>query len=366
MLTVSYLTPVNAVTDAELEALEKQIEQMEAEEKEQAEAEEKKKAEDEAKRIADQKRKANAEAERKRLSELEKQRREEEERLAEESKKREKMEKKEKYTRLIAEAEQAVTNKDKELAISKYSEALTLSPGDSVANSGIKEAKKLMDKECYEILGDWNVDWALSKNIKVTFDEDNTGLLHPVPHLSVNWSCIDSSARKFHVIIQSTIYPNKQPNEWKIALSPNGNSLFGTAESGQPVKGEKINTSGLTEEEKSSNHLIEVVSDICSIIIGVWRWNDLLRTTTRFYEDGKVVSKNILKSEGNWECVDPEKKRFTFNTWNKKRDIQIEDDYKKFHSVGLLGEKLNANKISDDPFEKIVPAKNSNSNVPGL
>ena len=306
IITVGYLSNVYAVTDAELEALEKQIEQQEAEEIKQTEAAEKKKVEAEAKL------KANAEAERKRLAELEKQRLVKEKRLTEESKKREEEEKKNKYTTLITGAEQAVTNKDKELAISKYNEALTLFPGDSVANSGIKEAEKLMDKECYEILGDWNVDWALSKNIKVTFDEDNTGLLHPVPHLSVNWSCIDSSARKFHVIIQSTIYPNKQPNEWKIALSPNGNSLFGTAESGQPVKGEKINTSGLTEEEKSSNHLIEVVSDICSIIIGVWRWNDLLRTTTRFYEDGKVVSRNILKSEGNWECVDPENKKFTF------------------------------------------------------
>ena len=45
LLTVSYLTTVNAVTDAELDALEKQLEQMETEEKEQAAAEEKKKAE---------------------------------------------------------------------------------------------------------------------------------------------------------------------------------------------------------------------------------------------------------------------------------------------------------------------------------
>jgi len=190
LLTVSYLTPVNAVTDAELEALEKQIEQMEAEEKEQAEAEEKKKAEDEAKRIADQKRKANAEAEKKRLAELEKQRIEEEKRLAEESKKREKKEKKEKYTRLIAEAEQAVTNKDKELAISKYSEALTLSPGDSVANSGIKKSEKLKHKVCYEIVGTWQSEYGETYNI----NEDGT-----TGPINFPWKCTDPENRTFEM-----------------------------------------------------------------------------------------------------------------------------------------------------------------------
>ena len=60
ILTVGYLPTTTAVTDAELEALEKQIEQLESEEKKQAEAAEKKKAD----------------VEKKRLSELEKQRQE--------------------------------------------------------------------------------------------------------------------------------------------------------------------------------------------------------------------------------------------------------------------------------------------------
>ena len=63
ILTVGYLSHVHAVTDAELEALEKQIEQQEVEEKEQAEAEEKKKA--------------AAEAQKKQFSEFEKQRQKE-------------------------------------------------------------------------------------------------------------------------------------------------------------------------------------------------------------------------------------------------------------------------------------------------
>ncbi len=68
---VGYLTRVHAVTDAELEALEKQIDQLEEEENMQAEVKEKKKAE----------------VEKKRLSELEKRRQEEQSWLEEERRK---------------------------------------------------------------------------------------------------------------------------------------------------------------------------------------------------------------------------------------------------------------------------------------
>ena len=94
ILTVGYLTPVQAVSGAELEALEKQIEQLESEEKKQAEAAEKKKAQGEVKRkadlekqrreevlrVAEEKRKAEEEA---KIAELERQRKEEERREAE-------------------------------------------------------------------------------------------------------------------------------------------------------------------------------------------------------------------------------------------------------------------------------------------
>ena len=89
ILMTVYLFPAQAVTDAELEALEKQIEQQEAEEKKQAKDEEKKKAESEAKRKVEKKRKVEAEAKRReeeakgkaeeaRLAEIERQRQEEE------------------------------------------------------------------------------------------------------------------------------------------------------------------------------------------------------------------------------------------------------------------------------------------------
>jgi formylglycine-generating enzyme required for sulfatase activity len=86
ILTVSYIASVQAVTDAELEALEKQIEQQEAEEKKEAEAKAKRKAEEKRKAKAEAKRKAEEEVKRKAEAEAEKQakvKRKEEERIAE-------------------------------------------------------------------------------------------------------------------------------------------------------------------------------------------------------------------------------------------------------------------------------------------
>ena len=193
ILTVSYMSHIHAVTDAELEALEKQIEQLETDEKNQAEAAEKKKAEAAAKRIADQKRKANAEVEQKRLAELEKQRLEEEKRLAEETKKREEEEKKNKYAILVSEAQRAVTNKDKEMAIIKYNEALILVPGDYVANMGIKTAKELKHKVCYEVLGTWVFDSWLRNADSIEIKGDGT-YTYETTTKSI-WKCIDPENR---------------------------------------------------------------------------------------------------------------------------------------------------------------------------
>jgi len=153
----SYLTQVQAVTDAELGALEKQLEQQEVEEKEKAEVERKAKAEakrkaEEQKRLEEEKRKL--EAERKKFEE-DRQAELERKRQVDEAKKKAEQEKKEKYNSLIAEAEQAISNKDKELAISKYNEALVIVPGDIVAIIGLNNAEKLMNKFCYELIGTW-------------------------------------------------------------------------------------------------------------------------------------------------------------------------------------------------------------------
>jgi len=359
-LIVGHSGHVYAVSDAELEALEKQIEQLESEEKRQAEAEEKKKSETEAQRIADQKRKANVEAEKKRLADLEKQRIEEEERLAEEAEKRKQEEKKKKYTMLIAEAEQAVADKDKELAISKYNEALILFPADVVATRGLVNAESLKHKLCYEVLGKWIWDRAFGEEYIILYDGGSLDYQTSIKG-SGGWECTSPETRTIKLRVSAAGFSN----EWLSTYSADGSCLLGPEAWGdrgcyhRPESYDKNINSKVTENKQET-------SNVCSELIGVWRWNDLAGTITRFYEDGKVVSKNILKSEGKWECIDPENKKFTFNTWNNKREIQIEDDYKKLHSISTLGGKIIANKISDDPFEKIVPAKSSSSNAPKL
>jgi len=161
ILSVGYLTPVFAVTDAEIEALEKQIEQQEREEKRKVEAKRKK----------------------------------------------------EKYTLLIEEAEQAIRNKDKELAISKYNGALELKQSDRIAIDGIKEAKKLNDKVCYDVFGNWE-----SKLGKVNVNEDGTFTWdNRVASGSGTWECSDPKVRKFDFIT-----PSAWISDWTSILTEDG------------------------------------------------------------------------------------------------------------------------------------------------
>jgi chemotaxis protein histidine kinase CheA len=202
ILTVGYFTQVQAVTDAELEALEKQIEQQEAEEKQQAETE--------AKRKADEKRKAEAEAEKKRFVELEKQRQEEkrkkeaekkrlteleQQRLEQEARKKAEEEKIEKYNSLIDKANQAMINKDKVLAISIYNKVLANYPDDAVAMSGIKEAEKFKHKVCYDVLGQWLYRGELSVDIK-------EGGIYDTPSVGQgSWKCTYPESRTIELQI---------------------------------------------------------------------------------------------------------------------------------------------------------------------
>ena len=148
---------VNAVTDNELESLEQQIEQQEAENKKQALEETKRKIEAEEKRKVEQAR--QAELERKRVEE--ERRKTEEYRLEklelqrqeEESRKKVEEEKEKEYNQLIKEAEQALNNKDKELAIRKYKNALELYPDNNLAKLGLTRASNLktldLEKDFY-------------------------------------------------------------------------------------------------------------------------------------------------------------------------------------------------------------------------
>jgi len=203
------ITSANAVTDAELEVLEKQIEQLESEEKNQAEAAAKRKAEAEAKYKAEQKRKANAEAEKKRLAEQEKQRIEEEKRLTEESEKHEVEEKKRKYTMLVTEAEQAVGNKDKELATTKFNQALLLYPNSPAVYEGLKKAEKLMEKVCYQFVGTWVVKMFIGEGM-IQIMEGGTLYYGNTKEYPASWVCYpeknqikDNKMNLFYTLIES-------------------------------------------------------------------------------------------------------------------------------------------------------------------
>ena len=121
----------------------------------------KEKKELELKRLAEKKQE-ELKQERKKLAE-EKLRKEEAEKRAErerqkeiEAAKRAALEKeKQQYANFIREAGQAISNKDKNLAMSKYNAALAIYPDDPVATSGITNANKLLDKVCYDFVGTW-------------------------------------------------------------------------------------------------------------------------------------------------------------------------------------------------------------------
>jgi len=120
------------------------------------------------------------------------------------------------------------------------------------------------------------------------------------------------------------------------------------------------------KKQKIQEQTIEILASGCSEIVGIWHWKSGAKSW--FFENGTVKTKAfIITSEGIWECVDSGNRIFTFNTWDKKREIKMSEDSNQIESVdATFGMKIIANKISDDPFEKNVPTKDSSSNVPGL
>lgn len=163
LLSVFSLTYVAAVTDAELEALGKQIEQLEVEVKRKADAKQK----------AEKKRNAETEAIKKRLVESEKKRLEEEKkseaarlvelerkRLEEEMKRKaeeKKLKKEEKYSEHIKLAEAYMIEDKFDMAIREYQTILDSSPDDNQASEGINQAQKYLIA-CDDIVGTWYIE----------------------------------------------------------------------------------------------------------------------------------------------------------------------------------------------------------------
>jgi tetratricopeptide (TPR) repeat protein len=196
---VSYLPAATAVTDAELEALEKQIEQQEAEEIKQTEAEKKKNAEAAAKRKAEAEKKL-AEDQKRKEEEKEK-RKAEKERLRVEQEANAKAEaeaqrreevKREQFSRYVKNGDSEMNNKEYAEALRAYTQALEVYPNDSKALSGQSRAREFKDN-CTALVGEW--DWILGSSTIVSADGQLQNIALIPNHGS--WECTDPSQRKF-------------------------------------------------------------------------------------------------------------------------------------------------------------------------
>lgn len=232
-LIVCYLTSVQAVTDTELEALEKQIEQQEADERRKVEAAEERKAEAEAKRKEEQKRKVErtVEAEEKRKADEEAKRKAEEARLAEieqqrqeeENKKKVEEAKQEKLQALMEEAKSAESSNDYELAITKYNNILSEDSNNFEAKSNIERIKSILDN-CKSIIGEWN--WF--NGASMIYREDGTFVWHLLISGGGTWKCINPENYEFYMtfsgspqwdgpiwVIENEQKLRREKNTWK-------------------------------------------------------------------------------------------------------------------------------------------------------
>jgi tetratricopeptide (TPR) repeat protein len=230
IILLGFILPVYAVTDAELEALEKQLEQQEIEAKEQAKAESKNKAEEEAKRKAAQKRKLEVEAKRKHQDELdrlaeeeakieaEKAKLAEMERLRQEEEEKKKAEKinREQFSQHMKNAESAMNDKKYDEALESYSKAIEIFSNDVNAIAGQSSARELKDA-CAAIVGEW--DWAFDIFVIISAD----GNLQAKALISNHgkWECTDPLQRKFTLrwVVGGWVDT--------ITLSPDGNFIEG-------------------------------------------------------------------------------------------------------------------------------------------
>jgi len=222
LLSVSSLIDVAAVTDAELEALEKQIEQQEAEDKQRTDAEAKAKEAARIKKQAEAKARIDAEAKRK-AEEVEQVKLENQKQEAEvKAKEKADKEEKSKYKALLAEAEQAFNDKDKTQAIKKYKEALALLPGDVAATRGLVNADSLKHKLCYDVLGEWVWDRAFGKDVIILRDGGSLDYQTAIKG-SGSWECTSPETRTIKLRVSAAGFSN----EWLSTYSEDGSCLLG-------------------------------------------------------------------------------------------------------------------------------------------
>lgn len=205
ILTLAYLVPVLAVTDVELEALEKQIEQQEIEEKNKIEIERRRNAEaiEREKRlikleeIQKQEKSKQKLLKEKKAKEREKQRHldEERSRKEDEEKIRTEIEQKAKYDSHINKAEVYLENENYEKAIAEYELLLKSFPDDVVANEGIKNAQNLLNS-CNEIVGKWQLSHGPVWIVNDDKTADGAWLIFSAKG---EWKCLSAKSREFVV-----------------------------------------------------------------------------------------------------------------------------------------------------------------------
>jgi tetratricopeptide (TPR) repeat protein len=238
LLFIIQLNPVKAVTDAEIEALEKQIEQQETEEKKQVEAEKIKNIEAEAKRKEEIKRKVEADAKRKsekeekrkaedevekkaeeaRLAEIERQRQDDEakKKAEEEAQKREEA-KREQFSQHMKNADSTMNNKDYTESLKLYTQALEIFPSNTEALTGKTSAQKFYNI-CSALVGEW--DYAFVDNTMIATADGKVRFIALIPNHG-RWECTDPLQRIF------TLY--WEVGGWvdTLTMSADGNTLDG-------------------------------------------------------------------------------------------------------------------------------------------
>ncbi len=202
ILLFGFMTHVQAVTDAELEALEQQLEQQEEEAKRKAEEirktelKKKRQLELELKKKEEERQRQEIEAQKIREQEKQQTLANERKRLEEEQKKKADKEKDDQFNKYIRLAESHMANDEFEKAIAEYDKALVIFPNETKATMGINEARKFL-QACNDIVGKWflepnGITWLVHQD-KTVF---GTWLI-----FSSNgfWECVN--ARKREVVV---------------------------------------------------------------------------------------------------------------------------------------------------------------------
>lgn len=151
-------------------------------------------------------------------------------RLVEEKRKQQVLAKKVQYNRLLYEGQQALTDKDFGLAISKFQESQALQPDGREALKGLARAKK-NKAVCERIIGSW--DWFNGGKTTFSADGSLTGEHRLLPGNTGSWECAEPETRKF------TVRWDRGNSVYNIFLSATGERLEGTNQQGDRVTGKR-------------------------------------------------------------------------------------------------------------------------------